>query len=331
MGEIKVSVIIPTLNAGELLPTCLRALLNQDFPREQMEILVPDGGSTDATRKIAEEAGALVLDNPYRVAESGKRVALSQARGKFILFIDADNEITATDFLRLGIEALESYPTALGLESYYPASAQMSSICHYLTQTLHIGDPVSWVMSVQPRLVERSGEFELWTFPDDRLAYPLGANGFLYRRSDLEAMGVREHFEDTQIALKLALSGRKHWVRLRNRGVHHYLVKGVGDFVRKRRRQTYHFLRLRGEERGPSWTQMNPTCSPLIACIYCATLVGPIFHALLGLLRTRDLHWLWHPIASFLSVVGLTWGVLTYFTARHSADREASLQPKQKI
>lgn len=326
----RVTVIIPTLNAAGVLENCLASIRRQSYPQEQVEILIADGGSADATRKIAGAHGAIVLDNPHRVAEQGKRIAMTRASGEFVLFMDADNELSSTDFLSLGLAALTKNPDALGLESYYPASARMSSFCAYLTQTLHISDPVSWVMSVEPVLVKRENEVELWTFPGDSLAYPLGANGFLYRRAVLETVQADADFEDTHVALKIALSGRKTWLRLKNRGVHHYVVKGVWDFIRKRRRQTYHFLSLRTES-GLSWTKMKPRVSPLIACLYCATFVGPLYHTARGLVRTRDPHWLWHPVACLASVFGLAWGVLTYLTSPRTADAEAQLQPVQKV
>lgn len=330
MSLPRITVVIPTLNAAGVLELCLRALTMQDYPRERMEILVADGGSVDQTREIAVAHGARVLENPYRIAEQGKRIALAVASGDFIVFVDADNEISHPDFLRLAIEALDGNPKALGVESYYPVSPRMGSFCRYLNATLHIGDPISWLMSVNPLLLDVSGEVERWGFPDARFAYPLGANGFVFRRRDLESVGALDTFEDTQMALKLALSGKQQWLRIKGRGVHHYLVKGISDFIRKRRRQAYHYLSLR-HENGPSWTQHGPQTSPMVACLYCASFIGPIYHTTRGLVTTGDWRWLWHPVACVASLAGLVWGVLTYALSPRTADAEASLQPVQKV
>jgi glycosyltransferase involved in cell wall biosynthesis len=325
----RVSVIIPTLNAAGILGACLRAVAGQDYPGDLVQILVADGRSTDNTRHIAEQAGAQVLDNPHRIAEQGKRVALGAATGDYILFVDADNELTHTDFLRLAVEALRDHPRAIGVESYYPASPRFSSFCNYLNATLHIGDPISWLMSVSPVALETVGDVERWGFPDGRLAYPLGANGFLFRRADLLSVGALDAFEDTQMALKLALTGRHEWLRVKGRGVYHYLVKGLGDFIRKRRRQAYHHFSLRGKD-GLSWTTQRPQTAPMLACLYCATLVGPVYHTLRGWAQTGDARWLWHPAACCASLLGLMWGAATYLTSSRSADAEAKLQPVQK-
>ncbi len=329
-GLPTVTFIIPTLNAAGLLPFCLRAIRAQDYPRDHLQILVVDGGSSDATLEIARQFGAQVIANPDRVAEQGKRIAMPHVRGEIVIFVDADNEITHPDFVRRAVGALSAHPDALGVESYYLASPRMSSLCVYLTQTLHIGDPVAWIMSVPPVLLESEAGVETWTFPAGSLAYPLGANGFVYRRDVLVAAQAEQDFEDTHIALRIALAGRRQWLRLSGRGVHHYLVTSLGDFVKKRRRQTFHFLGRRGKK-GDSWTRMNPRVPAWLACLYCVSLLGPLYHTVRGLVRTRDIRWLWHPLACLASVFGLTWGVVTYLTSARSADAEASLQPVQKL
>ncbi len=184
----RVSFIMPTLNAEALLDNVLASIARQTYPREKMEIILADAHSTDRTRAIAQKYGALVLDDDGQNMEEGKRLALRHATGEYIVFVDADNEFTHPDYLALAVPALAAHPQALGVESYYLPSPKMSSFCAYLTALLHISDPMAWLMSANPRLVARDGETERWTLPDNSLAYPLGANGFVYRRADLDKM-----------------------------------------------------------------------------------------------------------------------------------------------
>src|SRR5205814_4105599 len=99
------------------------------------------------------------------------------AGGDYIVFMDADNELTHPDFLELAIRALQTNPQALGVESYYPPSPRMTSFCAYVTHLLHISDPLCWLMSVNPVLVARAGELERWTLPPGIFSYPLGEIG----------------------------------------------------------------------------------------------------------------------------------------------------------
>lgn len=58
------------------------------------EIIVVDGGSTDGTRPAAAAAGARVIERPWEGFAAARRTALAEARGGWILFIDADEEAT---------------------------------------------------------------------------------------------------------------------------------------------------------------------------------------------------------------------------------------------
>jgi len=84
-----ISVIIPTLNAAETLPECLAALvegLNAGLIRE---LIVSDGGSTDATGAIAQAWGAEVVRGaPSRGGQL--RRGCAAAKGDWLLVLHAD-------------------------------------------------------------------------------------------------------------------------------------------------------------------------------------------------------------------------------------------------
>jgi glycosyltransferase involved in cell wall biosynthesis len=311
----KVSFLIPTLNAAEFLETCLQSIRRQDYPQDRIEILIADGGSSDATRQIALKYETTVLDNPGRGYASGKLVALRGATGQFAVFVDADNELTHADFLTLAVAGLQKYPLSLGLESYYLPSPRMNSFSVYLSHLLYISDPVAWMMSVEPLRIAVDGLFERWTFAPNTLAWPMGANGFVFWRADLVPFANGETFEDSNAVVELAQKGRREWLRLTDRGVHHFLAKGLRQFIRKRRRNALHFLSQRGQ-RHVSWTQMNPRIPGWMACLLCATLVVPFYQTIRGLIKTRNGAWLWHPVASFISVLGVGWALWTHLYNR---------------
>ena len=307
----RISVIMPTLNAGAILENCLASIARQDYPREKMEIILADAHSQDGTRGIATKFGALVLDDHGKNMEEGKRLALGHATGDYIVFVDADNEITHSDYFTLAVQALAAQPQALGVESYYLPSPRMSSFCAYLTALLHISDPIAWLMSANPRLIACDGEVERWILPDGSFAYPLGANGFVFRRADLLSVKADEKFQDTHVALFLMKNGKREWLRIRGRGVHHYYIQTLWRFVRKRRRATVHFLCVQ-QEMPVNWMKEKPPVPLWLAAVYCVTLFGPLWHAWRGMVRDRDVRWLWHVLASPASVLGNAWGVLTY-------------------
>ena len=184
-------------------------------------------------------------------------------------------------------------------------------------------------MSSTPRLVAHTGEVERWALPENSFSYPLGANGFVFRRADLELV-KGEHFQDTHAALHLMRAGKREWLRLHGRGVHHYYVQTLGGFIHKRRRAIVHFLRVQ-EEAKTNWMKEKPPVPLWLAGIYCATFFGPLYHTARGLIRDGDWRWLWHTPASLGSVLGSAWGVWTY--KQHGRDDKliAKLKPRQTL
>ena len=97
----KVSFIIPTLNAAVLLENCLSSIARQTYPRDRIEIILADAMSKDGTREIGARHRAIIIDDRGRDMEQGKRLALQRASGDYIVFVDADNELTHPDYIEL--------------------------------------------------------------------------------------------------------------------------------------------------------------------------------------------------------------------------------------
>jgi glycosyltransferase involved in cell wall biosynthesis len=92
-----ISVVIPTLNEAHNLPRLL-AKLQQETTAS--EIIVVDGGSSDATTALARRLGARVVDS-----DPGRGVQLRRgadaASGDVLLFLHADSEFPAGGLERI--------------------------------------------------------------------------------------------------------------------------------------------------------------------------------------------------------------------------------------
>jgi glycosyltransferase involved in cell wall biosynthesis len=81
-----ISIILPTLNEAESLPTVLGEIPGGIA----MEMLVVDSGSTDGTQRLAQAGGARVVDEPRRGYGRACQTGLEAARGDLVVFLDAD-------------------------------------------------------------------------------------------------------------------------------------------------------------------------------------------------------------------------------------------------
>lgn len=97
---MKFSIIIPALNEEKMIEKPVKALLKQDVPRKDFEIIVVDNGSTDKTKEAAKRAGA---DKVVVEKEKGTNIArqkgVDESTGKILAFLDADCE-PSPDWLR---------------------------------------------------------------------------------------------------------------------------------------------------------------------------------------------------------------------------------------
>jgi succinoglycan biosynthesis protein ExoA len=104
-----VSVVIPIRNEEAFIARCLEAVLIQDYPPEQLEILVADGMSTDRTRAIIaglEDAARItVIDNTGLIQAAGLNAALQRARGEIVVRVDG-HTVIAPDYVRECVAAL---------------------------------------------------------------------------------------------------------------------------------------------------------------------------------------------------------------------------------
>ncbi|WP_299146545.1 TIGR04283 family arsenosugar biosynthesis glycosyltransferase [uncultured Tateyamaria sp.] len=88
------SIVIPTLNAGSGLHTCLTALMEGIEAGLIAELIVTDGGSDDETRAVADAWGAEIVTGPPSRGGQLRR-GCDAARGTWLLILHADTVLDA--------------------------------------------------------------------------------------------------------------------------------------------------------------------------------------------------------------------------------------------
>lgn len=84
-----ISIIITTKNEERNIEACLRSLLAQTYPRENIEIIVVDNSSSDKTREIASKYTEKVYSHgPERSAQ--KNFGVERSKGEYFIYLDAD-------------------------------------------------------------------------------------------------------------------------------------------------------------------------------------------------------------------------------------------------
>lgn len=112
---MRISVIIPAYNEEAYLPKTLESL--KRLQKQPDEIIVVDGGSYDATQKIARSYGAVVVIAKNSTVSIARQKGLEAATGDIVATTDADTVVPA-DWLDKIIETLQQ-PGVVGTYSGY--------------------------------------------------------------------------------------------------------------------------------------------------------------------------------------------------------------------
>jgi rSAM/selenodomain-associated transferase 2 len=86
---MSISVIIPTFNEADSITDTIE-ILRKNRTEHILEILVVDGGSTDATIEKANAAGVKTLENPEKGRAAQMNVGAKHAGGDILYFLHAD-------------------------------------------------------------------------------------------------------------------------------------------------------------------------------------------------------------------------------------------------
>jgi GT2 family glycosyltransferase len=99
----QVSVIVPNYNGRIMLDECLRSLLELDYPKDRLEIIVVDNGSTDGSREAVRQKSAIRLITIERNEgfASAVNIGVRESTGELIALVNNDVKLTSKWLLSL--------------------------------------------------------------------------------------------------------------------------------------------------------------------------------------------------------------------------------------
>lgn len=111
-----VSVIVPVLNEERYIKECLDSLLNQDYPKENLEIILVDGNSSDKTAEIIKKYTGKynfikLINNPQKTVQYAMNLGIKNSAGKYIVRMDA-HAFYSNDYISKCIEYLKKTKAA---------------------------------------------------------------------------------------------------------------------------------------------------------------------------------------------------------------------------
>ncbi len=102
----KISVIIPCRNEERFIALCLDSVINNDYPKDALEVFVIDGNSTDRTREIVKSytdrfCFIQLMINKDKTVPYAMNMGIRKSSGRYIIRLDAHGEIPGNYFSEL--------------------------------------------------------------------------------------------------------------------------------------------------------------------------------------------------------------------------------------
>ena len=111
-GQPLVSIVMPLWNRATVVRAAIESAQAQSH--QDWELIVVDDGSTDdslavVTGMAAYDERILVVEGQHRGVSAARNVGLAQARGRYVAFLDTDNQ-WRPDYLHVVLTELEAHP-----------------------------------------------------------------------------------------------------------------------------------------------------------------------------------------------------------------------------
>ncbi|MFH1896341.1 MAG: glycosyltransferase [bacterium] len=313
----KVSIVTPTLNSAQMLEQCLKSIREQEYPREKIEIIIADGGSTDGTLEIAKKFTNKIFTNKLKTGEAGKALGYKKATGDLIALIDSDNILPSKNWLKIMIKPLLANKNLIGSEPWeYTWRAEDGFITRWSALT-GVNDPLVLFLGNYDRMnfitqrwtglqikTRDKGSYLEVLFTKEGLP-TIGANGTILRKKFLDQMKIKDYLFDVDLIAKaVEEKGAVNFAKVKVGIVHLYCGTKISSFVKKQKRRVTDFLfyEQKGSVRAYPWRQKYQKRIPLFV-LACVTLVPLIYQSIRGYFRKKDLAgWAFHPLACWITL-----------------------------
>ncbi len=198
----KFSVVIPAHNEEGTIINCVRSVMNNEYPKENLEIIVADDGSTDNTVKLLKKfqranpgSGIKIVSRP----NAGKAHALNNAiskhtSGELIMCLDADSSLDKS---------------ALSEAAFYFSDEKVVAMAANVkirpnSSLLNLIQQFEYIICYQMKRA-------LTVF---NVEYIIGGIGSTFRRTALQEVGFYDTdtiTEDIDLTMKFLQKGSKNW------------------------------------------------------------------------------------------------------------------------
>ncbi|OQX86769.1 MAG: hypothetical protein B6D55_05255 [Candidatus Omnitrophica bacterium 4484_70.2] len=316
-----ISIIIVTFNCVKNLKECLGRIDMQDYPKEKIEILLIDGGSTDGSLSVAKSFGAKIVNGGFKHdAEPRRGLGLFYATYEIVGYIDSDIFLPNPNWLKgMILPFIEDKDIVATQPLMYEYQRNDTLLNRYFS-LLGNHDPLAYYLRKTDRLswAQREMRWNLLGTAEDRGSYfkvkfsprrmpPLGCNGFFVKKRVLleSALSNRKDvriFNHSDAAYSMVIKGYNTFGFVKSKVIHRTSKGFILSWVKKRIESTenLYFRKVPRKYKVYDPQSLWDNLNLLKFIVYSLTVVKPMYDALRGFMRKRDFAWFIHPVMCFV-------------------------------
>ncbi len=210
---MQVSVVIPAYNGERTIQQSIESVLKANWPREQLEIIVINDGSTDSTGRIVENlresfTNIKIVNQKNAGAAAARSAGLRNAQGKYV-FILSQDAFAHPEWIKNAVETFEQDSRIGIVQGKICLTEEITIPYHHATQLLR---PAR-------------------NFPTAAIAYRADALDKAGRYFDVR---LSEYGDDTDLAWRILAKGyRSKWIDTVTAYHGVFPVNGFGYYIRR--------------------------------------------------------------------------------------------------
>jgi len=313
----RVSFVTPTFNSALFLKEYLESIEKQDYPKDKIEILFVDGGSTDDTLKIAKKNKIRVVKNNLILGDPGFAIGAENAKGDFMVFMGHDNRLVQKNWIRLMLKPFLEDKEIVAAFPHLESRESDSWLTKYVNRFTDPGNHFVYGYANNPltfakvyKVVKKTKDWVVFDFKIENHPILEFEQGFMIRK--------RGYYRDKStwycgiLAVLDLIKDKKTIAYVPSASNYHEtLNNGLRQFIKKHRwaidynldkRETFGIYKkpfgLKARKR-----YLSPLrrLRILIYPFYGISFIFPCLRAIYFYLKDGEKEWLYHPFITFIS------------------------------
>ncbi len=330
---LTISIVTPTWNSNiKLFERVLKELKRQIYPRELIEHIVFDAGSTNGTAELAKKYGCKVtIRADLKVQEQVRQsLAIKKARGDLVLILQSDNIPTSKNWLKEMVQPfIDNKKVFCTFSAYNDYEKNMSATTRY-GAFFGAGDPTLYYLGKadkipllqkkwnKGKIIDETRRYWIVEFNKDNLP-TLGDNGHMFRRSAMNRVNKDpKRYVHLDMYIDMLGLGYNTCGVVKN-SVIHVITPSIFTYAKRRMQVKETFYdRRRGKRKYLvfSWKSHKDQLNLIKFAFFSLTFIFPLYESIRGYIRIRDKAWFLHPLLSFIMFLAYGFSELRWFASR---------------